>query len=175
MWDLSTQALLTRQAAEEVDLRALELHPDGLVLCTAGARGPLAVWETRSQKSVAALTGHAGPVNALAFSENGYHLASAGDDGVRVWDLRKQRQIALWEEFAGARAVQFDLSGLFLAMGGDRGVQVAGAKQAWGVLGQLPADALHKGAAAALAWGADAKTLYVGGGDHNLRVFQCAQ
>ncbi len=43
----------------------------------------------RQQKNVAACEGHAAPIRCLAFSENGYHLASASDDCVKLWDLRK--------------------------------------------------------------------------------------
>jgi pre-mRNA-processing factor 19 len=28
-------------------------------------------------------------VTSLSFSENGYHLATAAADGVKLWDLRK--------------------------------------------------------------------------------------
>ncbi len=47
------------------------------------------IWEVKQQKNVATFTEHTKPVKALAFSENGYHLASAAEDGVKVWDLRK--------------------------------------------------------------------------------------
>lgn len=47
------------------------------------------IWEVRQQKAVAACEGHAGAIRCLAFSENGYHLASASDDCIKLWDLRK--------------------------------------------------------------------------------------
>lgn len=34
--------------------------------------------------------GHSGPITSIAFSENGYYLATAADDSsVKLWDLRK--------------------------------------------------------------------------------------
>jgi WD40 repeat protein len=47
------------------------------------------IWEVKAQKNVASFSEHSRPVRCLAFSENGYHLASAADDGVKLWDLRK--------------------------------------------------------------------------------------
>lgn len=34
--------------------------------------------------------GHSGPITSIAFSENGYYLATAADDwSIKLWDLRK--------------------------------------------------------------------------------------
>ena len=82
------------------------------------------VWDVKSQKSVAKVEGHTAAVNALSFSENGYYLATCAADGVKLWDLRKLKNfksIAPWGEGKGAaatRAVQFDFSGHYLAVGG---------------------------------------------------------
>jgi WD40 repeat protein len=40
-------------------------------------------------QNAATLAGHKGAVHSLSFSENGYYLATAADDGVKLWDLRK--------------------------------------------------------------------------------------
>jgi len=42
----------------------------------------------------ATLTGHTGHVNAVAFSRDGKQLASAGDDGLRLWDVAARKEIA---------------------------------------------------------------------------------
>ena len=56
------------------------------------------IWEVKAQKNVASFEGHTKPLRALAFSENGYHLASASDDCVKLWDLRKLKNFkyAAW-------------------------------------------------------------------------------
>ena len=51
-----------------------------------------------------------GQINAISFSENGYHMASASKDAVRVWDLRKLKnlQTLAVEGAKGATTVSFD-------------------------------------------------------------------
>lgn len=36
-------------------------------------------------QNVAKFEGHKGPVTSLSFSENGYYLATAAGDGVKLW------------------------------------------------------------------------------------------
>lgn len=72
-------------------------------------------------------------MNALAFSENGYYMASAGEDGyARLWDLRKLTNfdnLAIGGEGGGAaHSVAFDFSGSYLAAGGKKCTKVRGGR-----------------------------------------------
>lgn len=70
---------------------------------------------------MAAFEGHSGAIKGLAFSENGYHLASVADDGtMKLWDLRKARVVQNVDYEAGhsVNAVAFDHSGAYLAVAG---------------------------------------------------------
>jgi hypothetical protein len=62
------------------------VSPDGRLLALAGGRD-VYVEDVTTGATVARLTGHKGAVHALDFHPSGRFLASAGDDGVRVWRL----------------------------------------------------------------------------------------
>lgn len=158
------------------------LHPDGVIYATGDAASSIKVWESRTQKCIATFDGHEGGISSLSFSENGYYLASAANDGVRLWDLRKLKNFQTLTPYGaavdekgkkggastGVTSVAFDHSGLFLAVGGAD-AKVYGVKQEWSVLKEW-SDVAKKGVKS-LLWGADAKSLLVGGADHNLRIF----
>ena len=146
------------------------IHPDGLILATGCTDSIVKVWDIKSQKSVAKVEGHVGKVNGLSFSENGYYLATCAEDGVKLWDLRKLknfRSIAPYENGAMTTAVQFDFSGHYLAVGGAD-ARVYAVKQDWEL---VKAWEVPKPAVGAVAFAPDAKGLYVGCADHNLRIF----
>ena len=158
-------------------LGCASFHPDGLLLGTGSGDGVIRLWDVKTGTSPAAMTGHTGgAVTSLSFSENGYHVASAGGDGVRVWDLRKQKCILHLAPDAAAAttcAVSYDYSGAYLAMGAlNGGVSVHATRNELArVAAWEPSTAAQASRVTALAWGPHAQFLAVGArGDHNLRV-----
>lgn len=76
----------------------------------------------KSQANVAKFEGRTGPVTAISFSENGYFLATAAQDGVKLWDLRKLknfRSLTPYNNKTATNTVDFDYSGSYLAVGGS--------------------------------------------------------
>ena len=166
-------------------------HPDGVILGAGTRGGAVRIWDARSLKAVARFEGHdasaaafAG-VTGLAFSENGYYLATGASDGVKAWDLRKLKNLASVPGppgageggggggGGGASRLAFDPSGYLLAVAGPGGVSILGSKQEWAPLCQLAGggEGRRKGGALSVAWSSAGDVLFAGGSDHCLRAF----
>lgn len=66
--------------------------------------------------------GHNGQISGLAFSENGYYLATCAEDScIKLWDLRKLKNFKTiqLEDGYEVRDVSFDQSGTYLAVAGS--------------------------------------------------------
>jgi pre-mRNA-processing factor 19 len=129
-WSLNSlrtgESLLSHVDSDGATYTRLVTHPDGLIFATGSADGAIKVWDLQSQTvafECPERCGEAG-VGGLAFSENGYYMATAGvQDGgrVTVWDLRKLAKlhtIDLADESYVVHSLRFDHSGSYLAVAG---------------------------------------------------------
>ena len=90
-------------------------------VCSPYTEQVVRFWDIKSQSNVANFEGHEANVNCLAFSENGYFLATgAADATVKLWDLRKLKNFHTIASAATCEvaSLHFDHSGAFLCVGG---------------------------------------------------------
>ncbi|KAI9599072.1 WD40-repeat-containing domain protein [Syncephalis fuscata] len=122
--DLNTCKSLMAITSDDVQsgYSAIRFHPDGLILATGTVDAMIRIWDVKSRKNVANFAGHQGSVGSLAFSENGYVLASAdtAQSVVKLWDLRKLDNYATIELPDGYKVntLSWDYSGQYLGVGG---------------------------------------------------------
>ncbi|XP_015162037.1 pre-mRNA-processing factor 19 homolog 2-like isoform X2 [Solanum tuberosum] len=122
-YDLASGLCLAQvaDASESEGYTSAAFHPDGLILGAGTSGAQVKIWDVKSQANVARFEGHVGAVTAISFSENGYFLAPAAHDNVKLWDLRKLRNFrtfSLYDEDTATQTVEFDHSGNYLALGG---------------------------------------------------------
>jgi WD40 repeat protein len=100
LWTVATRKELCRLAVGQATV--LRFAPDGKTLATSG-QGVIRLWDTASGKELHPSEGHAGEVNALAFSADGRVLVSgsAHDGTVRLWDTRTGRHLHSLAGFEG--------------------------------------------------------------------------
>lgn len=112
-WDVATGRILRTLQGPKEGSWSVAWSPDGRVLATGGEDNQIRLWEWATGQERLRLTGHDGPVTALAY--HGSRLISGSSDTTAlVWDLRTLRDPSsppkvedlpnLWSDLAGADA-----------------------------------------------------------------------
>lgn len=79
--DLSQWRVLASVAAPvDEAIHTASFHPDGLIFGTGTGTNKVRVWDLKTLNNVATFDGHTAPVRSIAFSENGFYMASAAED-----------------------------------------------------------------------------------------------
>ncbi|KAL3934204.1 MAG: hypothetical protein SGBAC_010026 [Bacillariaceae sp.] len=147
------------------------LHPDGLIYAAGTTTGKVHMWDFKNKLLASVLEEGEDSVEAITFSNNGYHVATAHATAtVRFWDLRKQKTIATLNPdkslLDSVSTLAFDESGKYLAYGGKGGVQITAVK-AWGETAKLTS----KSPVSAIAWG-KAMIVVTADGDRVVSIHQ---
>ncbi|KAG7152056.1 Pre-mRNA-processing factor 19 like protein [Verticillium longisporum] len=126
-YDLSTMSRVSRTYGDAA-LTCCAFHPDGHIFAAGTATGELKLFMTATL-DVAASFSLGAPIQALAFSENGFWVAATakGQSSVTIFDLRKEGEAAkakVLETGGSVQSLAWDYSGQFLATAGASGITV---------------------------------------------------
>jgi pre-mRNA-processing factor 19 len=143
--DLAHSTTRAKVTFDDAGFNSAQIHPDGILLATACTDAIVRVWDISQQVKAAEFPGHTTAlkegVTSVEFSEIGYLLASADRSGcVKIWDLRKTTEFKSLEPFSGSsgqhavRALKFDPSGQFLAVGSQTGAIMLYDAKTWDLI-----------------------------------------
>src|SRR5262249_50059581 len=147
-------------------LTTCTFHPDGHLFAAGTLSGDVKLFMTKTGEEAAAFALGA-PVQALAFSENGFWFAATakGQTSVTGFDLRKEGEAAKVKALdvgSSTQSLSWDYSGQFLATGGPDGVtvqQYTKSSKSW-------SEPLRSAVqAVCVRWGPEAKKLVAVNGD----------
>jgi WD40 repeat protein/energy-coupling factor transporter ATP-binding protein EcfA2 len=102
---------------------ALQFAADGTWLASSSEDRTIRIWDIRTGKPLATLSGHRESITGLAISRDGAMLASSGDDLVRLWNAQSYiTQDGFPDAEFGSDSVEFSPDGSAFAAGGRDGV-----------------------------------------------------
>lgn len=114
---------------EAMQWSAVAVDASGELLCAAGQNASsttfsVYVWEVKTRRVVDVLSGHSGPISAVAFSPSGNQVAScAWDKTLRLWSLfaGSDRQLQTLDHSSELLSLSFRPDGKHIAVGGMDG------------------------------------------------------
>lgn len=188
--DIKTQQCLHKLVDDTSSgYKSIRFHPDGLILGTGTGSGQVRIYDTKNRhnKAVAEFVASGTEnsqrgVSCIAFSENGYYMASGTNKTVQLWDLRRLKEGGrngtltsdMIKEFSTegngggpVGSIDFDFSGTYLAIGAGA-VTVMLVKK-WEQLCHLTE---HNAAVTGVRWTRDARILATSSMDRCFKVYE---
>jgi WD40 repeat protein len=142
--------------------------PDGETLVSAGDSA-VHLWGVAERQIRGVLRGQTGLVQAVAVSPNDKNLLTVGGaNGVSLWDIVRQEEVAVLPHPAGVTVLGFQPGGRLLASGGGYN---EGVVHLWEV-GERREVAVLPGAAVGLAFSPDGRILAVSEGEGAVHLWE---
>lgn len=183
--DISTGDLIRECVMDPmIQISTAQFHPDGVLFATGTLDGRVLIWDVKQKvdrHEEAELKGHKSAVIGMAFSENGYYLATCEDYCVNIWDLRdlqKNAKTILLDNTYKIKDLSFDLTGSYLALCGTdlRLYSCKNVKQGpyprWSAIKILDG---HKDLITGVRFGHNATFVTTVGLDRTLKIHSCQQ
>jgi len=170
-YDITTGTCRQRVTDSKIEggFTRINFHPDGLILGAGTSDSLVRIFDIKEQKNVANFRGHAGAVTGVSFSENGYYLASADEQGtVKLWDLRKLNNFHTIssKDLTSIANISFDDCGSYLGIAGED-IRIYSSK-GWELVKTFKD---HKATVTALRFGPGANFFASTSKDRNLKYF----
>lgn len=169
LWWLKTGREIDSFRGHRTSVLSLLLSSDGETLASAGDDAAINLWNWKTGEYTRTFLGHSSNVLCLAMTSDGQTLVSGGLDGIRLWDLRRQRPLY--------NLARFDNQTYALAVHPEGNNMVSGLRDGslkrWNLkTGQLlqtiPA---HSDAVSTLLFSQDGKTMVSGSYDRTIRIW----
>jgi len=133
------------------------------------------VWNLNNCKLRFNLAGHSGPLYDVTISPDGSLCASGGKDGTTMlWDVNDGKHLYSLDANAGVHALVFSPKNYWLCAATDNSIKIWDLENK-SVHDELAAPMKAKGGVqwcASLTWSADGNTLYCGGTDGKIYVYE---
>ena len=123
-WDSATWTPVTTMETEDY-ANSVAIDPAGTLVAIGQGNGDIQIRALPSGDVVTALTGHSGPVSAVAFALKEKLLASAAEDGtIRLWDTGTWRTVTTMPNYVDTPRLAFSPDGATLATYTDDGIKL---------------------------------------------------
>lgn len=124
-WSVRTHEVLKNiRLVASAPVSSMKFTPGGRGLITGHEDGTFQLWNVEAEQVVRTVRQHTGTVACLAVTSDGRRLATAGEDGTKVWDLDEALSVAERCQLRGqardVRWLDFSPDGKTLAMTSSR-------------------------------------------------------